>query len=85
MAKKSISVKKRMRQSEKRRQINRIRKASIKKAIKGLMSTKTKKTAQPLYLKAQKLIDKSTQKGIIHKNKAAKLKSRLALHVAKLK
>jgi small subunit ribosomal protein S20 len=36
-----------------------------------------KEAAQAAYVSAQKMIDKSISKGIVHKNKGARLKSRL--------
>jgi small subunit ribosomal protein S20 len=85
LAKRTISTKKRARQSEKRRQHSRLRKLSLKKVIKELQATKTKESAKTILKKAQALIDKSAQKGIIHRNKAARIKSRLSVYTAKLK
>jgi small subunit ribosomal protein S20 len=85
LVKKSISAKKRARQTERRRVRNRIRKFEVKKTIKELRSAKTKESAKTIYQKAQALIDKSAQKGIIHKNKATRLKSQLAAYLIKQK
>jgi small subunit ribosomal protein S20 len=84
LAKKSISAKKRARQAERRRQHNRRRKLLLKKTIKELKATKSKEAAEPIFKKAQSLIDKMAQKGIIHKNKAARLKSQLTAYMKKL-
>ena len=40
--------------------------------------------AVALYPKVQKMLDKLAKTNIIHKNKAANLKSSLALHISKL-
>jgi len=85
LAKRTISAKKRVRQTESRRVRNRGRKLELKKTIKELRSAKTKESAKAIFLKTQALIDKSAQKGIIHKNKAARLKSQLSAQMAKLK
>lgn len=79
------SAEKRIRQSEKRRAINR--------AAKGAMRTEMKKLRTALALhdaaKATELlpsvvsiIDRSIQKGVIHRNAAARHKARLVRHVA---
>ncbi len=83
MAKKRLSAKKRARQAEKRRQHNRLRRLTLRKTIKELQAAKTKEVAQAIFKKTQALIDKSAQKGIIHKNKAARLKSRLSAYTTK--
>jgi len=83
LAKKRLSAKKRARQAEKRRQHNRLRRLTLRKTIKELQAAKTKEVAQAIFKKTQALIDKSAQKGIIHKNKAARLKSRLSAYTTK--
>lgn len=85
MAKKSISAKKRARQAERRRQHNRQRKLFLKKTIKELKLAKSKEAAEPIFKKAQSLIDKMAQKGIFHKNKAARLKLQISAYLGKLK
>jgi small subunit ribosomal protein S20 len=77
----SLSAKKRIRQNEKRRARNRARKEQIKVQVKSLNAaiaagdfakaeTELRKTAQRL--------DKVAAKGTIHKNAAARKRSRLA-------
>ncbi len=85
MVKKSISAKKRARQTERRRARNRLRKFELKKTIKELKLAKNKESAKTIYQKVQALIDKSAQKGIIHKNKATRLKSQLSTYLIKQK
>lgn len=79
MAKKSESVLKTARQAEKRRVRNRFKKARLKKLLKQIKSTKDKEEFRKLLPRAQTLIDKSVQKGVIHKNTAARLKSKLMI------
>lgn len=77
MAKKSISVLKRTRQAEKRRIENRVKKIKLKKALKKIKTIKEKEEITKLIPEIQKLIDKSVKQGIIHKNTAARMKSKL--------
>lgn len=71
------SAKKRVRQSEKRRQINVMRRSRLKSAIKKVRSAEDKETAQNALTNAISLLDKMALKGIVHRNKAANLKSKL--------
>ncbi len=79
------SAAKRVRQSEKRRLRNKARKTMFKNAVKKVMKAmeenKSKEEVLELYRKAQILIDKAEQKGVLHRNTAARKKSRLALKV----
>ena len=52
------------------------------KRLKGLTSQKEAKKLLPI---VTSLIDKLSKKNIVHKNKAANLKSKLTRHVAALK
>lgn len=79
------SAEKRNRASEARRSRNRIRKNAVKAIIKKIRSSKDKKTASEAYVKASSLLDKLAKNNVIHKNKAANLKSKLAKHVNSLK
>jgi small subunit ribosomal protein S20 len=77
---------KRLRQAEKRRVLNRARIKTIKKASKdmseALPTGDAVKIAEAQADVAQKL-DKAAARGVIHKNKAARLKSRLAKRIKK--
>lgn len=79
------SAAKRVRQSEKRRLRNKARKTMFKNAVKKVMKAmeenKSKEEVMELYRKAQILIDKAEQKGVLHRNTAARKKSRLASKV----
>ena len=67
-------AKKKLRQDLKREIKNRDLKSKFKKTLKV---TRTSPTAKKLS-EASKVIDKAAKKNVIHKNKAARLKSRLA-------
>ena len=75
------SAKKALRQSERRRVRNQARKAALKSALKKIdkliASKKTAELSEALR-HAYKIIDKSAKHHLIHKNKAARLKSHLA-------
>jgi small subunit ribosomal protein S20 len=77
----SLSAKKRIRQSIKRRALNRTRKDLLKTEIKTYLSalggSDHKKSADALNKVVQRL-DKVAAKGTIHKNTAARKRSRLA-------
>ena len=53
-------------------------------AVRKLRAMTNKDEAVALYPKVQKMLDKLAKTNIIHKNKAANLKSSLALHINKL-
>ena len=78
------SAAKRLRQSEKRRQRNKTWVKQIKKQTRGVADALTggdaAKVRTELTATAKKL-DKAAAKGVIHKNKAARMKSRLAKRV----
>lgn len=52
--------------------------------LKKLRATTNKEEAQDLYPKVSSMLDKLVKKNIIHKKKAANLKSSLAKHVNSL-
>ena len=72
------SVLKRVRQSRKSNLKNRSYKSAIKTAMKKAISNPDNKEVSETYKKeAVSVIDKASNKGIIHKNKAARYKSRI--------
>ncbi len=78
------SAKKRVRQNEKRRAINRSHRSRLRTAIKKLraaLTTGDAQTAQTLLPETVSTIDKAIQKGVLHRNAAARYKSRLTMHV----
>jgi small subunit ribosomal protein S20 len=78
------SADKRIRQSEKRRLHNRYYARTTRNAIKALRNTTDKAAATALLPKVSSMLDKLAKIKVIHKNKAANLKSSLTLHVNKL-
>lgn len=50
----------------------------MKQALRGVEEAKTPEEAQEKYNNAQKVIDKISARGVIHKNKAARKKAQLA-------
>ncbi|MCQ2196124.1 MAG: 30S ribosomal protein S20 [Bacteroidaceae bacterium] len=75
---------KRIRQEEKRRLHNRYYAKTMRNAVRKLRATNDKATAVELYPSVQKILDKLAKVNIIHANKAANLKSKLAKHIQKL-
>ena len=75
---------KRIRQEEKRRLHNRYYAKTMRNAVKKLRATTDKAEAVALFPNVQKMLDKLAKRNIIHKNKAANLKSKLTKHVSKL-
>ncbi|MDR2205175.1 MAG: 30S ribosomal protein S20 [Flavobacteriaceae bacterium] len=78
------SALKRIRQSNAKRLLNRYYHKTARTAMKVLRSEEDKKSAQDQLPKVISLLDKLAKKNIIHKNKAANLKSKLTKHVNKL-
>ncbi|MGI8639906.1 MAG: 30S ribosomal protein S20 [Pyrinomonadaceae bacterium] len=81
------SAEKRVRQNEKRRAVNRSNRGSLRTQIKKLRTALTagdKVQSQELLIPTIALIDKSVNKGVLHKNTAARHKSRLTKHVSEL-
>ncbi len=79
------SAKKALRQSLVRRERNVVKKEAYKKNVKDLRKMiSEKKSEAPLKLQtAMKALDKAAKAGVIKKNKASRLKSRLAKALAK--
>ena len=75
---------KRMRQSETRRLHNRYYAKTMRNAVRKFRSTTDKEECVKQLPVIQKMLDKLAKRNIIHKNKAANIKSSLALHVNKL-
>jgi small subunit ribosomal protein S20 len=72
-----------MRQSEARRKINRGNRSRVRTTIKNLRSaigTGDAKQIQELLPTTISTIDKAVQNGALHKNAAARYKSRLTAH-----
>ena len=76
----SKSAKKRALQSEKRRQHNASRSSMLRTYVKKIIAAINAgdyETAKAAFVTAQPIIDRMATKGLIHKNKAARYKSRL--------
>ena len=78
------SALKRIRSNEKKRLRNRFQHKTARNAIRKLRSVTTKKEANKQFPGVVSLVDKLAKKNIIHANKAANLKSKLARFVASL-
>jgi small subunit ribosomal protein S20 len=84
----SASAKKRIRQNETRRARNRWRKGRIKDSVKQFLTAVHEgdlAQAQSRYDAAARTLDKIAATGTIHKNAAARKKSRLARRLNALK
>lgn len=79
-----LSAKKRIRQTETRRLRNRYYAKTMRNALKKLRSTTEKSEAEEMLPKVTSMLDKLAKRNIIHKNKAANLKSSLTKHVSEL-
>ncbi len=83
----SSSAVKRARQAEKRRAHNQSQRSALRTAIKKVVravESKDPDAAAAAYQIAVPVIDRMAARGIIHKNKAARHKSRLHVAVAAL-
>lgn len=81
------SAKKRARQSEKNRQHNASLRSMVRTFVKKVyaaIEAKDKKLAEESFKAAQPIIDRMANKGLLHKNKAARHKSRLTAQIKKL-
>ena len=78
------SSEKRMRQNEKRRLINRSNRSRLRTSVKKLRAALSEGDAnevQTLLPSTISAIDKAVQKGVLHRNAAARYKSRLTIRV----
>ena len=83
----TAQAKKRARQSEVRRQHNMGMRSQLRTSLKKVhtaIASKDKKAANASFREAQPIIDKMVSKGIIHKNKAARHKSRMNAQIKDL-
>jgi len=78
------SSKKRIRQAEAKRVHNRYYHVTARNAVKDLRATEDKSEAEAKLPKVFSVLDKLAKRNIIHKNKAANLKSKLTKHVKSL-
>lgn len=81
------SAKKRAKQAEKNRQHNASFRSMVRtyiKRVQAAIKSGNKETAATAYAAAVPVIDRMADKGIIHKNKAARHKSRLNAQIKAL-
>jgi small subunit ribosomal protein S20 len=79
-----LSAKKRIRQAESKRVQNKYYARTARNAVRKLRGTTDKEAASEQYSEVVSLLDKLAKDNVIHKNKAANLKSKLAKHVNSL-
>ena len=75
---------KRIRQTKTKNQHNRYYAKTMRNAVRKLRATTDKEEAVKLYPAVQKMLDKLAKTNIIHKNKAANLKSSLSRQINKM-
>lgn len=75
---------KRIRQEKVRTLHNKYYAKTMRNAVRKLRATTDKEAALKLYPTVQKMLDKQAKTNIIHKNKAANLKSSLTKHIVAL-
>lgn len=75
---------KRIRQEKVRTLHNKYYAKTMRNAVRKLRATTDKGAALKLYPTVQKMLDKLAKTNIIHKNKAANLKSSLTKHIVAL-
>jgi len=83
----SAGSRKRARQAEKRRQHNASLRSMVRTYIKKVdaaLEAGDQAAAQEAFKTAQPILDGSVNKGIFHKNKVARIKSRLSKRIAGL-
>lgn len=78
------ATKKDVRQAAKRRERNRYQGKTTRNAIRDLKTVTDKTAATEKLPEIIAMIDKMAKNGIIHKNKASNLKSKLSLRINKI-
>ncbi len=81
------SARKRARQAERHRKHNASQRSYVRTAIKKVLKaieSGDKEAAQAAYKEAVPAIDKSVAKGLMHRNRAARKKSRMNAHIKAL-
>ncbi len=78
------SALKRIRSNEAKRLRNKYQHKTTRNAVRDLRATTDKAEAEGRLVKVTSMLDKLAKNNIIHKNKAANIKSKLAKHVAAL-
>lgn len=78
------SAQKRARQTITRTERNKAYKALVKRSIKNVLEDTNKASAEEKFKQSTRVFDRASVKGIIHKNKAARIKARLSKHINNL-
>jgi small subunit ribosomal protein S20 len=78
------SALKRIRSNEAKRLRNKYQHKTARNAVRNLRALTDKKEAEALFPTVSSMLDKLAKTNVIHKNKAANLKSGLALHIKNL-
>ena len=78
------SAQKRVRSDQKKRDRNRYQHKTTRNAIRNLRASEDVKEATEMLPKVSSMLDKLAKNNVIHKNKAANLKSKLSAHISKL-
>jgi small subunit ribosomal protein S20 len=84
----SLSSKKRIRQNEKRQLLNRSRRSALRKRIRVVRDALVHHdaaTAEASLKDAVKVLDREADRGLLHRNTAARMKSRLSRRLNALK
>jgi small subunit ribosomal protein S20 len=79
-----VSALKRARQTERKTTVNRNNKSRLRTAVRRLreaLASGDPQTAETAYRETASVLDKSVQKGVLHKNTASRYKSRLSARV----
>lgn len=79
------SAKKRIRNSEVKRDRNRYQHKTTRNMVKKIRTANSKKEAEAMLPEVTSMLDKLAKNNVIHKNKAANLKSSLTKHIATMK
>lgn len=82
----TAQAKKRVRQAEKARLLNASQRSAMRTAVKKVLKAieeGNQALIQQAYSTATSLLDRAARKGLIHKNKASRLKSRLNKRIVK--
>ncbi|MFL6464304.1 MAG: 30S ribosomal protein S20 [Bryobacteraceae bacterium] len=83
-----FSALKRARQTERKTAVNRNNKSRLRTAVRRLreaLASGDKNNAATVYRETVSALDKSVQKGVIHKNTASRYKSRLSKRLEAVK
>ncbi len=78
------SALKRIRSTEAKKLTNKYQHKTARTVLKKVRTSKDKKEAEALVPKIYAMLDKLAKRSVIHKNKAANLKSSVKLHVNSL-